>query len=471
MSFDLSAIGINSIRKAVLFLTAAKADSLVDYTQVARVEPICMISADCLYLESLPAVQQSALSLFAGYYLQAVAISATVGKVSVFKTLDKINPNRSPSGVVTDNANTWLMAQESYKHRLPYYGDPRNQKDIVALEAMSRDEIAEQDLQLKYQTYELNSDKFYHDKHMKEDDVKRRILEADRVYEMNLKKFDADTAERLRREQLEKDKIFWQHIENKAKNDRDINADKLNKDRFDFEKKRHNDEMGRSNIGFGKDTIKTLSELADLSVGKIFNVEITDGMHQMTLPVSIRLMASAIPSGTLAQILSMGSEDTSVKERYHGWKSGRLEFIRDIILCQDLIDQHRKNLMDDKSGIYNDILKRNRSNQLTTLLSGTPSVATASNIAIISTDVAEEIEANVNGRLKDFKTRQQIFKKTYLMILIVIDKQFDRVTFYHRGINHATELGVRDLKANNRGSGPDVSEILRAYQLGSAPSL
>lgn len=464
MSFDLGAIGINSIRKAVSFLTAAKADSLVDYTQVARVEPICMISADCLYLESLPAVQQSALSLFAGYYLQAVAISATVGKVSVFKTLDKINPNRSPSGAVIDGADTWLLAQESYKHRLPYYGDPRNQKDIVALEAMSRDEIAEQDLQLKYQTYELNNDKFYHDKHMKEDDVKRRILEADRTYEMNLKKFDADRANELRREQLEKDKIFY------AK-DRDKVSDKFNQDRFDFEKKRHNDEMGRSNIGFGKDTIKTLSELADLSVGKIFNVEITDGMHQMTLPVSIRLMASAIPSGTLAQILSMGSEDTSVKERYHGWKSGRLEFIRDIILCQDLIDQHRKNLMDDKSGIYNDILKRNRSNQLTTLLSGTPSVATASNIAIISTDVAEEIEANVNGRLKDFKTRQQIFKKTYLMILIVIDKQFDRVTFYHRGINHATELGVRDLKANNRGSGPDVSEILRAYQLGSAPSL
>lgn len=464
MSFDLGAIGINSIRKAVSFLTAAKADSLVDYTQVARVEPICMISADCLYLESLPAVQQSALSLFAGYYLQAVAISATVGKVSVFKTLDKINPNRSPSGAVIDGADTWLLAQESYKHRLPYYGDPRNQKDIVALEAMSRDEIAEQDLQLKYQTYELNNDKFYHDKHMKEDDVKRRILEADRTYEMNLKKFDADRANELRREQLEKDKIFYAKY-------RDRVSDKLNKDRFDFEKKRHNDEMGRSNIGFGKDTIKTLSELADLSVGKIFNVEITDGMHQMTLPVSIRLMASAIPSGTLAQILSMGSEDTSVKERYHGWKSGRLEFIRDIILCQDLIDQHRKNLMDDKSGIYNDILKRNRSNQLTTLLSGTPSVATASNIAIISTDVAEEIEASVNGRLKDFKTRQQIFKKTYLMILIVIDKQFDRVTFYHRGINHATELGVRDLKANNRGSGPDVSEILRAYQLGSAPSL
>lgn len=464
MSFDLSAIGINSIRKAVSFLTAAKADSLVDYTQVARVEPICMISADCLYLESLPAVQQSALSLFAGYYLQAVAISATVGKVSVFKTLDKINPNRSPSGAVIDGADTWLLAQESYKHRLPYYGDPRNQKDIVALEAMSRDEIAEQDLQLKYQTYELNSDKFYHDKHMKEDDVKRRILEADRVYEMNLKKFDADRANELRREQLEKNKIFY------AK-DRDKVSDKFNQDRFDFEKKRHGDEMSRSNIGFGKDTIKTLSELADLSVGKIFNVEITDGMYQMTLPVSIRLMASAIPSGTIAQILSMGSEDTSVKERYHGWKSGRLEFIRDIILCQDLIDQHRKNLMDDKSGIYNDILKRNRSNQLTTLLSGTPSVATASNIAIISTDVAEEIEANVNGRLKDFKTRQQIFKKTYLMILIVIDKQFDRVTFYHRGINHATELGVRDLKANNRGSGPDVSEILRAYQLGSAPSL
>jgi hypothetical protein len=57
------------------------------------------------------------------------------------------------------------------------------------------------------------------------------------------------------------------------------------------------------------------------------------------------------------------------------------------------------------------------------------------------------------------------------MFLVVIDKQYERVTFYHRGINQATELGVRDLKASQKGNGPDVSDILRAYTMGQNPRL
>jgi len=58
-----------------------------------------------------------------------------------------------------------------------------------------------------------------------------------------------------------------------------------------------------------------------------------------------------------------------------------------------------------------------------------------------------------------------------VMSMAVIDKQWERVTFYHRGIDMHTEVGMRDLKIANKGSGPDVSDILKAYQMGNAPSL
>ena len=470
MSFDLSSIGLTSIKKALNFLHAAKTDSLIEYTQPARVEPIVMIGGDCLFTEALPLVQQSVLSLFAGYYLQAVAINASVGKVSVHKTLDKLNPSRSASATVL-SGSSWIMAQEAYRDRLPTFNDPRTKNDQVAFEALDRDQIANAQLELNYKTFDLNESKYFYERGLKEDDVKRRIVEADRNYELNLKKFDAERADQLRREELERQKI----VADKDKDSFLREQARIGNDnaaaRLKIDQDRYNDDKSRSSLSFGKDTTRDLKELADLSVGKIFMVDIEDGLHRLQLPVSIRLMASSLPPKQLVHILSHDSKDTSVKERFHAWRSGRLEFWRDIVACSDLIDAHRDTIMKDKTGIYSDILKRNRTNQFAALLSGDPSIATASNIAIISDDTASQIEDEIGGRLHDFKTRQKIFAKTYLMFLVVIDKQYERETFYHRGINQATELGVRDLKASQKGNGPDVSDILRAYTMGQNPRL
>lgn len=367
---QLADIGLSAIRKITDLWSGAKADSLIDYTRNLRVEPIVLIDTDCMYLDSLPEVMQSMQSIFAGYYLQAIAISTNVGKIEVMRHLDKLNPNRNPVDSAADSAG-WLLAAESYKHRLPTPSDKR-----IALESAGR--------------------------------------------QPGLEAVDEQTEHAS----------LW-----------------------------------------GRDTAKDLKELANLSVGKMLNVEITDGLHRATIPISIRLMASSLPSTKLVHILSVGNEDKSVKERYHAWRAGRIEFIKDLIFCQDLIDAHRKNLMADKDGIYANILKRNRGNQLSTLVSGNPSVATASNLVVISNESAMQLELKINGKLDDFRTREKVFKETSLMIMAVIDKQWERVTFFHRGINHATEVGMRDLKVANKGSGPDVSDILKAYQLGNSPSL
>lgn len=351
-------IGLSVIRKITDLWSSAKADSLIDYTAVTRVEPICLIDTDVVNDEMLPDVMQSLQSIFAGYYLQAMAISTNVGRISVMHHLDKLNPKRNPVDSAIDTAG-WLMAMESYKHRLPM---PDNQ---LAMEA--------------------------------EGEQTKAIL--------------------------------------------------------------------------GRDTLPTLRDLANLSVGKMLSVEITDGNHTATIPVSIRLMASSIPTGNLIHILSVGNKDTSVKERYHAWRAGRLEFIRDLIFCQDLIDAHRKNLIEDKTGVYGEILKRRQNNRVSTMLSGNPSVASASNLLVCSSETIEALEAELSIKFKDFASREKIFKATYMMIIAVVDRQWSRVTFYHRGINTTTEVGLRDLRSANKNTGPDVAEILKAYQLGNSPSL
>lgn len=378
MNHDFTDIGLNGIRKILDLWRAGKSDSLIDYTQPTRVEPIVLLDADVLFYDSTPEVMQSLLATFSGYYLQAVALSATVGKVEVMRHLDRLNPRRNPIDSGAETAG-WLLAQESYK-----YGLPSAKTVKVAMESAN----------------------------LSLDVMPLRVA-------MEAKK--------------EEDK--------------------------------------RSEFATGKDTLTTVKELSNLSVGKLLSVEITDGQHKATIPVAVRLMASSLPSSSLTHILSIGKKDISMKARWHGWRSGRLEFWRDLVFCQDLIDAHRQNLMNDKDGIYRQILGRKRKNTLAAVLSGNPSVATASNMVVMSKETAEAVELDSNISLANFKMREQLFEPTSLMIMAVISKDYDRVTFYYRGIAEKTEVSVRDLKASNKGNGPDVADILKAYQMGNAPAL
>lgn len=494
-----SDIGLSVIRKVTDLWAASKSDSLIDYTAPSRVEPIALIDADCMYHDMLPDVMQSLQSIFAGYYLQAMAISMNVGKVEVMRHLDKLNPQRNVLNSGADTAG-WLMTMESYKHRLPRYSDPRIVADYnYAMEASGTisniskvNKYQDEEFELKKKTYELgeknfeqNTDKFEYQVQKDQLDAMAASLREGReqrkeerdnaTFDFNAMKYYADRDM--------KDRDFNQHVkevQDKFEMDKKKmgfdeafkNAQlELQKRGLALQEKQYQDSLTKSEFGIGRDTMGTIKELTNLSVGKLISVEVTDGNNRATIPVSIRLMASSIPSDNIVNILSAGKKDTSTKERYHAWKSGRLEFIRDMVLCQDLIEAHKKNIMADKSGMYAEILKRRRGNQLSTLFSGNPSVATASNLLVCSKTTIETLEGETGYAFNEFRAREKIFDETYLMIVAVIDKMHDRVTFYHRGINTATQLGLRDLRASNKNTGPDVGEILKAYQLGSAPSL
>jgi hypothetical protein len=58
------------------------------------------------------------------------------------------------------------------------------------------------------------------------------------------------------------------------------------------------------------------------------------------------------------------------------------------------------------------------------------------------------------------------------MILAVVDRGYDRVRFYHRGIDQYSDLSIRDIKANGRdANGSQVTDIMKAFLKGSAPQI
>lgn len=355
MSSELADVGLAAFQKVAAIWQAGRHDSLIEFTRPTRVEPIVLVDAAAVHLPALPEIMQSLLSLYTGYYLQAVALMAQVGNVQVIKQLDKLSPNRDVGDAVL------TLVAESYRDRLPKANAVVSQERRIAIES--------------------------------------------------------------------------------------------------------------SLTGPEKNSASTVKELSNLAVGKLINVEISDGgQNKAVVPVNVRIVPSELPTKSLVHILTVDSQDKSMSERWHGIRSGRLRTIADGFLCMDLIQAHRKNLMADRDGAYTAISRRANSNALTTMLTMNPSVATASNMVVMTEGTARELELQMSGKLSNFQAREKMLSNTTVMIIAVIDPHYDRVTFYHRSIPQPTEVGVRDLKISNK-SGPDVGDILKAFQIGNSPSL
>jgi hypothetical protein len=217
--------------------------------------------------------------------------------------------------------------------------------------------------------------------------------------------------------------------------------------------------------------IESIKEAANLSVGKMLNVQLRDGPVTATIPISIRLMVNIIPTRMMVELFTYRDGfDMDMKERYHAWKAGRLGFIRDLILCNDLIDKRRKAAVKDTKGILSMINNRESGNAFAGFMNAKASVATASNIAVVSSETLDQIELAINGRIESKKTRDAIFSNTNLMLLAVVNRSWQRVQIYTRGIDGYTDLSWKDLKNPSKDSGSQVTDILKAYMLGTAPN-
>lgn len=219
-----------------------------------------------------------------------------------------------------------------------------------------------------------------------------------------------------------------------------------------------------------RDVGQTVYGASSLATGMFINVHIESEGQKATIPVQIRLNTNIMQPQIMSNIMTHAHKNRTAKERYHAWRAGELEFLKDIILCTDIIDEHRYTLMKDRSGVYQSISDRASKNKLAALLSANPSVATASNILVMSNLTQQKIEADLHGRLNSNSVREVIFKNTYIMLMFIVSVEDEMVTIYHRGISTPSRMSFKDVELLNNKKGSDVGEILKAYRLGSAPT-
>lgn len=229
------------------------------------------------------------------------------------------------------------------------------------------------------------------------------------------------------------------------------------------------------------DNNKILTEAANLSVGKLLRVTLnyascippSDAKADRqpkdtrgTININVRLLTSLIPNETISNILVSKKEDMEVVERWHAYRSGRITFINDLIFCQDVIDEYKRSALLDESGTMAEILRRVNNAKKFGILTANPSLVASSNLFVISEEVARNIEVDLGGKLSNPHIREKAFASTYAMIIAVINRDWQRVTFYTRGIAGSTDVSVKDMKSAGKDKGADIMEALKQFNMG-----
>lgn len=211
-----------------------------------------------------------------------------------------------------------------------------------------------------------------------------------------------------------------------------------------------------------------VSAPVNLAGGLTVNVKVSEDGNTVTVPITVRLNAMYMAPDPLVSILGFNAKDITFGARYKKWRLDGIDFWKDLVLCEDLIREHEKNLKADKTGVYLQMMNRRRQNNLAAILSGSVSANSASNIVVLSEESAAALELKAGGRLADFRFRERIFDQGAGVMMAVISQRRGRVRFYTRMIPEYTEVSERDMKASNKSNGPDVGDILSAFRAGSS---
>ena len=233
---------------------------------------------------------------------------------------------------------------------------------------------------------------------------------------------------------------------------------------------RRDEEVERSKAGTGKDSTKGFMDATNLTVGKLIKVELESEGHEGTIEIMLRLNTKLVTPRNIVSIMASSSKDKSAKGRYHEFRGNEIRFIQDVLFASDVIDEHKRAAITDKSGIYRENMLRNSKNKFAGLVSLNPTIAEASAIAVITSETASDIERAIRGKLSKDSTREKFMTESSTLLLVVVDTDWQRVTIYTKSISGGMDIRLKDMKSSSGSKGPDIGEILKAYQLGSQPS-
>ncbi|ANZ48080.1 putative virion structural protein [Erwinia phage vB_EamM_Asesino] len=398
-------------------LLRQRAESTEEFNAILNNEHITLVEQSLLGLDYLPGILEKLQIMLAANQLTAISLLVGVPEVDILGTLDKVSTQRN----VLDNAArsgarlAKFAAGESSRFGLPSYD-----KTAIAVGESRRGGRRSDFMQgnnSKYDDYSSVGDT------------------------MN----NIDASHHDNRQDNRTTNHTVNNIDNSGKN-------------------------GKVAATLPSNTLKQLHEQEGLSNGKLFSVTFERDGNKVELPMQLRLAVKSLPTEQIETIIAFSDQTKTFWERVLRAKVGSLSYAKDIALCNDLIDEYRKNRFRDKSGYYRKMMEKKNGNWLSGLLSLSPSINNASSVMVVSQETIDGLSAQLGGDFDDFNVRQRVFQDTLTVYYVVVDTVWNRVTIYTRGQASPREMDKSDFSKAKAGSG-DVNKIIEAYRSGAQPVL
>lgn len=243
------------------------------------------------------------------------------------------------------------------------------------------------------------------------------------------------------------------------------------------------DHLRSTELGAGISKIESFDKLG-MTVGKIVDISFSVGTKDVNtksgtiegdssvakIPTVIKLDTMIIPGDTLSNIATMNADEITFGSRLQDAIRGRIGFIKDFILCSDLIKAQKKTMIKDPTGFYAQLLKRVNNSKLYSALSGNISVAGVSAIIVLSEEEENEIQKKIGGRLSNLKTREIVFNNIAAMMIVVVDREWERVSIYIRDISGFSQASIDSFKVSTDKNNNQIVDMMKALSLSNAPS-
>ena len=411
--------------------------SLSNMVKQTNVEPFCVISKDCVNLEYITDVNGTLLNMFAAYYLQAISTITRLDDVRIKKVLDAVGTNTSVT-LESVSLDTGVL-----KFKLPNSAN-------LSLESATNNKLGAPTNMSS--GFSEDSQEYYNTSNL----AIGKIIEVTITLDGGIRTIVKEKTSRT--------------VDNTN------GSDYSRQDQYD-------ENANHSGSSTTEHTSKSTKE--GTMVGTDQQIIKNDDIL-ITIPIHIRLLVNVVGTKTIDSLLVRYKEDIGFGERWYSWRAGRISFWKDLVMCQDLIRERKRQALDSDGDVVSKIDARVRNavvNKVAKMsfktLGGkaseikdvdTMSFGVASNLYVITAAEASRIEYHLHGKLSDAKTRNKLFGNGYAMILAVIDPDRERVKFYINGVDGFTDLSVREIKSMSKNKGPDINDMLKMLQMGMSPT-
>jgi len=204
-----------------------------------------------------------------------------------------------------------------------------------------------------------------------------------------------------------------------------------------------------------------------IATAKVIQLKVREkkSKTKVSIPILIRINPAFTPPDVLDGILGVTKMRHALLTRIDDLRAGNITFFKDFIFNRDLIKEHQKLLMKDNTGLYSEVSGKVNHAMARYAKTGLKGYGAFYNMAIISDTDLKRIERAIGGSLEKKRNRDKLFNKNYITMLVVMDTQWERATFYIRDMDSYSTTSFDSLidVSNKTSESKDLMSILKSF--------